>query len=406
LSYSRFHLDIINLRAFLQSLFDGDASELHQDEVLWNAAQEIIGIIEKATDEKRKVDTELVDAVDALRALRNITREITRKLHVRQTVKGITSAESSSLLSAVKIDGDMEIWQKLVDDIDITLHEFRYRFNKKLPAFRKKRLVGKKILALPALPFRGKAKPAKLSEITGRNNEPVVAFECPTDRGFLSLSKAPTSIPTAEERKNVTDDIDLVAVGDTIMVRIEGRQCSGKLMEVASDMHVAYMSFEDLPSLYNDYLPCDLIRIPSVGGSCLVEPPLEEIQPGKLMIGLIGKDEYRGIVQHVKRGKMFKVELDFGNEYTVERLIDSDSILSVTTLKCRDNDQNNQQQHNDDGGTPAMDPAARITTKPITTTTTTIEKNEEEGKSKETSTDTYGMDIEQRRRKRDAGMKN
>jgi len=204
----------------------------------------------------------------------------------------------------------------------------------------------------------------------------------------------------------VTDDIDLVAVGDTIMVRIEGRQCSGKLMEVASDMHVAYMSFEDLPSLYNDYLPCDLIRIPSVGGSCLVEPPLEEIQPGKLMIGLIGKDEYRGIVQHVKRGKMFKVELDFGNEYTVERLIDSDSILSVTTLKCRDNDQNNQQQHNDDGGTPAMDPAARITTKPITTTTTTIEKNEEEGKSKETSTDTYGMDIEQRRRKRDAGMKN
>mmetsp|Transcript_52963 Transcript_52963/g.61159 ORF Transcript_52963/g.61159 Transcript_52963/m.61159 type:complete len:637 (-) Transcript_52963:271-2181(-) len=333
LSYSRFHLDVVNLRAFLLSLFDGDAPELHQDEVLWNATQELIGIIDQATDEKRKVDPQVVDAVEALRALRNITREITRKLHIRQTVKGISSTGSASLLSAVKIDGDMEIWQKLVDDIDITLHEFRYRFSTKLPAFRKKRLVGKKILALPAMIFRGKAIPAKLDEIKGRNDEPVVAFECPTDRGFLSLSEAPPNTPTDTERQVVTDAIDLVVTGDTLMVRIEGRQCAGTVMEIMEDLHVAYMSFEDLPSLYNDYLPCDLIRIPSVSGSSLlVESPLTEIQPGKLMVGLIGKEEYRGIVQHVFRGKMFKVTLDFGNDYTVERLINAESIISVTTL--------------------------------------------------------------------------
>merc|ERR1711865_979419 len=145
LSYSRFHLDVINLRAFLQSLFDGDAPELRQDEVLWNATQELIQVIEKATDEKRQVDPQLIDAVDALIALRNITREITRKLHVRQTVKGISSTNSTSLLSSVKIDGDAEIWQKLVEDID----------NKKLPSFRRKRLRGKKILALPAMAFQG-----------------------------------------------------------------------------------------------------------------------------------------------------------------------------------------------------------------------------------------------------------
>merc|ERR1719491_22981 len=93
------------------------------------------------------------------------------------------------------------------------------------------------------------------------------------------------------------------------------------------------MSFEDLPSLYNDYLPCDLIRIPSVSaGSALVASPFEEIQPGKLMVGLIGKEEYRGIVQHVFRGKMYKVTLDFGNDYTVDRLINAESIISVTTL--------------------------------------------------------------------------
>merc|ERR1712238_325894 len=291
LSYSRFHLDVVNLRAFLLSLFDGDAPELLQDEVLWNATQEIIGIIDKATDEKRKVDPKVVDA------------------------------------------------------IDITLHEFRYRFSTKLPAFRKKRLVVKKILALPAMVFRGKAIPAKLDEIKGGNDEPVVAFECPTDRGFLSLSEAPPNTPTEEERKVVTDDIELVVTGDTIMVRLEGRQCSGTVMEIIDDIHVAYMSFEDLPSLYNDYLPCDLIRIPSASGSSLVESLLEDIQPGKLMVGLIGKEEYRGIVQHVFQGKMFKVKLDFGNEYTVDRLINSDSIISVNTLlNCSGSDDDDKKK--------------------------------------------------------------
>ena len=341
LSYSRFHLDVVNLRAFLQSLFDGDAPELQQDEVLWNASQELINIIETATDEKRSVNSELIDVVDALRALRNITREITRKLHVRQTVKGISSSDSTSLLSAVKIDGDMEIWQKLVDDIDITLHEFRYRFNPKLPPFRKKRLVGKKILALPAMAFRGKAKPIELDKMKGKNDEPVIAFECPTDRGFLSLPEAPKVLPTKEERKIILDDIQSIVPGDTVLVKIEGKQCTGNVIEIFHNINVAYMSFEDLPSLYNDYLPCDLIRIPSIGGS--VEPPLEEIQPGKLMIGLIGKDEYRAIVQHVKIQaiKMFKVVLDFGNEYTVDRLIDIDSILKVvSTKKSHDNNDN------------------------------------------------------------------
>ena len=342
LSYSRFHLDVINLRAFLQSLFDGDAPELRQDEVLWNATQELIQVIEKATDEKRQVDPQLIDAVDALIALRNITREITRKLHVRQTVKGISSTNSTSLLSSVKIDGDAEIWQKLVEDIDNTLHEFRYRFNKKLPSFRRKRLRGKKILALPAMAFQGKAKPA---EIKGQNNEPVIAFECPVDRGYLSLPAVPSKVRTDDERKAVMDDIELVVAGDTVQLRIEGRQCSATVKEIRDDIHAAYVSFEDLPALYNDYMPCDLIRIPSVGGGGLVEPLLEDIKPGKLMIGLIGKDEYRAIIQHVKRGKLFKCELDFGNGYTVDRLVDTNSILSVVSLNCRKNDADPTSTH-------------------------------------------------------------
>ena len=94
----------------------------------------------------------------------------------------------------------METWQSLVDDVDLTLHEFRYRFSKVVPPFRLRRPIGRKVLALPAIPFRGKAKPDTNQLFDGRD-KPIVAFECPTDRGFLALSKAPITMTEAERKE-------------------------------------------------------------------------------------------------------------------------------------------------------------------------------------------------------------
>jgi hypothetical protein len=326
LSYSRFHLDGVNLRAFLHSMMDGDAPELHPDEVLWNATRELIDVVDKASDEKRSVDDKLEKAVDALRALRNIAKEVTRKLQVRQMVKGVNPSPNV-LSSSVNIDGDAENWQSLVDDVDMSLHELRYRFNKKIPTFKRRRSIGKKILALPAMPFRGKFKPSEKELRQGRN-EPVVAFECPTDRGFLALPKALSEI-SPEDKKRVDDTIESIVAGGDLTVRIEGRKCPAKVIEVMANARAACISFEDLPSLYNDFVPCDLLRTSSVGGSCLVEPSPEDIRPGKLFVCLMGKDEYRGVVQHVKCGRLFRCKLDFGNGYSIDKLIDPESILSV-----------------------------------------------------------------------------
>eukprot|EP00536_Pseudo-nitzschia_multiseries_P015961 jgi/Psemu1/219700/e_gw1.988.10.1 len=333
LSYSRFHLDGVNLRAFLQSMMDGDAPELNQDEVIWNATRELIDVVDTATDEKREVvDNDLFKAVDALRALRNIAKEVNRKLQIRQTVKG-TNPSAPVVCSTVKIDGDAEIWQSLVDDVDVCLHEFRYRFNQKIPSFKRKRSIGRKILAMPALPFRGKAKPSDTELYQGRN-EPVVAFECPSDRSFLSLPKAdaPDSdgTITPERRKLLDESIASIAAGDEIDVRIEGRKCPAVVTEVYAEARAAWMSFEDLPSLYNDFVLLDHLRLSSVAGSCLVEPKPEDIEPGKLLVCHMGRDEYRGVVQFVKTGPMFRSKLDFGNGHKVDKLVDSDSILSVT----------------------------------------------------------------------------
>ena len=325
LSYSRFHLDGVNLRAFLHSMMDGDAPELNPDEVLWNATRELIDVVDKASDEKRKVDEELFKAVDALRALRNMAKEVTRKLHVRETVKGTNP--SSLISSSIQIDGDAATWLSLVDDVDMCLHEFRYRFNRKIPSFKRRRSIGRKILALPALPFRGKSKPSE-KEMNQGGNEPVVAFESPADRGYLALPKAPSEI-SPEERKKVEDAIDSIGAGDELMVRIEGRRCPARVTEVMANMQTVLISFEDLPSLYNDFVSCDLLRTPSVGGSCLTEPPPEDIKPGKLFVCLMGKDEYRGVVQHFKSGRFFKSKLDLGNGFSIDRLIDPESILSV-----------------------------------------------------------------------------
>eukprot|EP00533_Pseudo-nitzschia_delicatissima_P011806 CAMPEP_0197272912 /NCGR_PEP_ID=MMETSP1432-20130617/10563_1 /TAXON_ID=44447 /ORGANISM="Pseudo-nitzschia delicatissima, Strain UNC1205" /LENGTH=473 /DNA_ID=CAMNT_0042738517 /DNA_START=31 /DNA_END=1452 /DNA_ORIENTATION=- len=327
LSYSRFHLDGVNLRAFLQSMMDGDAPELDQDVVIWNSTRELIDVVDEATDDKRKVDEELTKAVDALRALRNIAREVSRKLHVREIVKG-QNPSSPVVSSSVHIDGNGSSWQELVDDVDICLHEFRYRFNRKIPSFKRRRSTGKKILALPAMPFRGKSKPSEKELYQGRNG-PVVAFDCPTDRGFLALPKASSEI-SPEDRKKVDDAIDSIVEGEDIVVRIEGRKCPARVTEVLANVRVAWMSFEDLPSLYNDFCPCDVLRTSSVGGSCLAEPLPEEIKPGKLFVCLMGKDEYRGVVQYVKTGRFFKTKLDFGNGYSIDKTIDPESILSVT----------------------------------------------------------------------------
>lgn len=337
LSYSRFHLDAVNLRAFLQSMMDGDTPELDQDMVLWNSTRELIDIVDNATDTKRKVDADLFNAVDGLRALRNIAKEVTRKLTIRELVKG-TNHSSDTVSSSVHIDGDARVWQNLVDDVDVCLHDFRYRFSSKTPTFKPRRSIGKKILALPALPFRGKSKPSE-TEMTQGGDEPVVAFECPTDRGFLALPKVPTEI-FPEERMNVADQLTTIVKGDQITVRILGRKCIARVQAVVENALAALMSFEDLPLLYNDYVPLDLLRIPSVSGSCLVEPTPEEVKPGKILVSLVGKDEYRGVVQHIRHGRFFKARLDFGNGHKVDKLIDSDSILSVT--RCAKNEDENR----------------------------------------------------------------
>ncbi|GMH55121.1 hypothetical protein TL16_g01827 [Triparma laevis f. inornata] len=59
LSYSRFHLDTLNLPSFIQSLLDNDAPEIDHATILWNACKDLMdkndALIDRATEARKQV---------------------------------------------------------------------------------------------------------------------------------------------------------------------------------------------------------------------------------------------------------------------------------------------------------------------------------------------------------------
>ena len=117
LSYSRFHLDTVNLLPFVESLINGDAPEIDQEEILWNLTTELISKVDTAVDHtqslvkqqlhiKDDISEDLVETVDILRALRHFVREVARRHEIEQQLKG------------VEVNPD-HCFGTLVDDVDM-----------------------------------------------------------------------------------------------------------------------------------------------------------------------------------------------------------------------------------------------------------------------------------------------
>ena len=123
LSYSRFHLDTLNLLPFVESMVNGDAPEIDQEEVLWNLTSALIIKIDSVFDEVQTrvkmglgeeglITEDVIETVNILRTLRHFIREIGRRHEIKMIVKGgdVTS----------KADHNFEM---LLDDIDmVSLH--------------------------------------------------------------------------------------------------------------------------------------------------------------------------------------------------------------------------------------------------------------------------------------------
>jgi len=52
--------------------------------------------------------------------------------------------------------------------------------------------------------------------------------------------------------------------GDLISVKLEQKMVKAEVIEILPKVKAAYLSFEDYPSVYDEYQPCDLLRLPTL----------------------------------------------------------------------------------------------------------------------------------------------
>lgn len=333
LSYSRFHLDTVNLLAFLQSKIDGDAPEIEHDLILWNSATELIRNVDFYFDTVRtarrrnalgpipQVSSSMVKMVDTLRSLRHICRELSRRGDVQNTFNGNNvpgrsvyankdfketklppiAAAAAPSFGTNRVEHD---WKVLVDDIDICLHEFRYRKLDRIPRFRS-RLETLKDKA----PLMEHGRDEQSADSQSGADATIEVYATDIESAFLHLPYAST--PKCKDKALATTfDKD-----DDVVVHLQGRRVEGTIVEICTDLDVAYLSYDGYPVCYDEYQPFEKLRS-SFGGDMAVEIPREDVKPGIVVMVRWGDhgDEYRAIIRHTTSTEKFlKVRLILGH---------------------------------------------------------------------------------------------
>eukprot|EP00804_Cyclotella_cryptica_P020802 CCRYP_019247-RA/>CCRYP_019247-RA protein AED:0.13 eAED:0.13 QI:481/1/1/1/1/1/5/149/1185 len=318
LSYSRFHLDTVNLLPFAQSLVNGDAPEIDHEEILWNLTSELISKVDEVFDAAqlrlKKGDSatedlsdDVIETVNILRTLRHFVREVARRHEIRRRLKGDDSRSE-------------HCFSTLVDDVDMCLHEFRFRKNKVIPPFKARQ--GKALKNTIAKGGRKDVIKTDLSkfEIEGK---PVVAFNTLLEVNYMSLRGADVDklYPRASRERTGEKLIKELSVGDLVNVKLEQKVVKAEVLEVVPEMHSAYLSFEDYPSVYDEWQPTSLLRLPT-----RAEISPEDIKPGLVVIDLSNRNEYRATVMSIVNGPMAKMRL-FVSQHVMTRWVSPGMIL-------------------------------------------------------------------------------
>lgn len=256
-------------------------------------------------------------------------REVARREEIRQIVKG----DSDGLKNSEEHNFGM-----LVDDVDMCLHEFRYRQSKVIPPFK---------------PRRGKALKNVLSSGSRKNvikrdmskffigSKPVVAFNTSLENNYTSMVNADLSkhFPNAAKDKVGETLIGELVPGDKISVKLEQKCVKAEVIEILPRMKCAYLSFEDYPSVYDEYQPYELVRLPTGA-----EIPSEDVKPGLVVIDLSNSNEYRASIQSTVNAPMVRVKLTV-SQHGMTRLVPPTMILGRYVPPKRRANQTNAEKN-------------------------------------------------------------
>jgi hypothetical protein len=209
--------------------------------------------------------------------LSNFIREIGRRDEVKKAVKGPDSEKTKQ-----ELNPELHDFSVLAADIDVCLHDYRYRESKKIPEFKPRR-KGKLLQNTLSKGVRKNCIGRDLTKFQ-IDNKPVVIFNSPLENNYMSLPNADVEKHYPSAKKNKVGESlvesDSLAIGDMLAVKLEQKCVKAEVLEVISQMKAAYLSFEDYPSVYDEYIPFDLLRLPSG----------DEIKAGDVKSGLVVKD--------------------------------------------------------------------------------------------------------------------
>jgi hypothetical protein len=256
LLYSRFILDSVNLRAFVESMWDCDAPEIGHERVIWNSSSDLMKEIDdylKNLTERQNQSSigpattmvgpaEMVRRVDALCALRNICRAISLRI------------EKGLVLPGGAMTYPLKEWYNLLKDIDSTLHDFRYHNSLWKPPFR----------------FRGTNRASGNTSLKS------------------SLEIALEKLPAVVEASDCIPQRLSFVVESKVEAKFHGRRVEGVIKRIELAKMTALLAFEGFPPVYNEYQPFEALRA-SVAGEACTEIPPGDITPGKVVILTINK---------------------------------------------------------------------------------------------------------------------
>lgn len=297
LSYSRFYLDDVNMKAFLQSYFDRDALDLGHEDLLWNVCFELHSLVSSYTDEARKkwllggktedVPSNIVEIVSTLRKLRNAARHV--EIHFIRVSK------------SAHVD-----WRKMVLDIDVTLHNYRYRYFQKQPRLPRKTCKHAKELQREEPP-------------TPISLEVTAPLNCP-----INLYRDQVKISPEHEGTVIADSV-LLNPGDHVSIKDHGYYFNGVIQEVKEDLKAAYIKFNDLSDYCSQYIPFEYLRS-AVSDEAF--PPTSTPITGSTVHFKESGRLYQACIRSWRCGTLYKLTIKLEQGQQFDRWFTRESFLS------------------------------------------------------------------------------
>jgi hypothetical protein len=238
-------------------MIKGDAPDIQHDECIWNSAIAISERVDKYSEQATKkgsasdsappppLSKEILESVEALRIFRHVCREISLSFGRH----GESDSRGSSFF-AERLQ-DSQDWKKMVDDIDRTLHHFKYRNVSPMPRFQAKRV--KKAGSVDEPKDEGLAT----GVTTKDNNVHVQAkFATQFQEKFLALP----DLQPYEVCMFISDFVQLVK-NDEILIRFHGKKVTGCIVKVVDQMEASLVSYQGLSHCHDEYQPKNLLPI-------------------------------------------------------------------------------------------------------------------------------------------------